>query len=169
MNNKDNLINENNELVSKKKKKYSKEKYFDHILEQYKLYAQLVDEHNNRFMNTLKFFVSIQIVFFSAYALMLKKEVILGYSVLFLILFASLTICYIWFMISKSHYKLITAKYEVLEEMEAFLPLKPFHYEWSNKLNTGKKYTNMTKVYNSLPIIFGLIYISLFIVMILSI
>jgi hypothetical protein len=169
MKNNDYSTNEASHLVSKKKENYNNEKYYDLILEQYKLYAQLLDEHNNRFMNSLKFFVSMQIVFLSGFALILKKEIVFGYSGLFLILLAALTVCFVWFMISKSHYRLITAKYEVLEEMEAFMPLKPFHYEWNNKLNSEKKYTSMTKVFSSLPIIFGLIYSALFVVMILTI
>lgn len=64
-------------------------------------------------------------------------------------------------MISKSHYKLTTAKHETLEEMEAYLPLKPFSYEWHEKLKSGNNYINMRTVLYALPLAMSVIYVSL--------
>lgn len=153
-----------NELMAIGLKDYAKDKYHDHILEQYKLYAQILDDHHNRFMNTLKFFISIQIIFFSGFGIIMKNEVSLGVFGTFVFLITALSICVVWLLITKSHYKLTTAKHETLEEMEFHLPLKPFHYEWHSKLKSGKSYLSMRTVFFALPIVISIIYLSLFII-----
>lgn len=151
-------------LTAVDKKDYPKDTYYNHILEQYKLYAQILDDHHNRFMNTLKYFISIQIIFFSGFGIIIKNEVDLGLFGTLMFLITTLSICGVWLLITRSHYKLTTAKHETLEDMEFYLPLKPFHYEWHDKLNLGKSYLSMRTVFFVLPIVLSIIYLSLTII-----
>ena len=153
-----------NRLSSNIKDEFSKETYNSSILEQYKLYAQILDEHHNRFMNTIKFFISIQFIFLSGFLVIIKNEVVIGNFGTIMLVLSALFICVVWFMISKSHYKLTTAKHETLEEIESYLPLKPFSYEWHEKLKSGNKYISMRTVLFALPLVMSIIYVSLGIV-----
>jgi len=150
-----------NQLASNIKGEYSKDSYNNSIMEQYKLYAQILDEHHNRFMNTIKFFISIQFIFLTGFLVIIKNEVQIGKFGIVMLLLSALFICAVWLIISKSHYKLTTAKHETLEEMELYLPLRPFSYEWHEKLKSGNKYISMRSVFFALPIIMSIIYISL--------
>ena len=155
---------ERNQLSSNIKGEYSNDNYNNSIMEQYKLYAQILDEHHNRFMNTIKFFISIQFIFLSGFLVIIKNEVEIGKFGIVMLLLSALFICVVWFMISKSHYKLTTAKHETLEDMESYLPLKPFSYEWHNKLKSGNKYISMRSVFYGLPLVMSIIYLSIGIV-----
>ena len=154
-------INNTNKLESNLKSDYSNEVYHSSVMEQYKLYAEILDEHHSRFMNTIKFFISIQFIFLSGFLIIIKKEVEMGTFGIIMLMVSGLFICAIWLMISKSHYKLTTAKHETLEEMEAYLPLKPFSYEWHEKLKSGNNYINMRTVLYALPLAMSVIYVSL--------
>lgn len=154
-------INNTNKLESNLKSDYSSEVYHSSIMEQYKLYAEILDEHQNRFMNTIKFFISIQFIFLSGFLIIIKKEVVMGTFGIIMLMLTGIFICVIWLMISKSHYKLTTAKHETLEEMEVYLPLKPFSYEWHEKLKSGNNYMNMRTVLFALPLVMSVIYLSL--------
>ncbi|CAZ98566.1 RipA family octameric membrane protein [Zobellia galactanivorans] len=154
-------IDDRNKLESNLKSDYSNEVYHTSIMEQYKLYAEILDQHHNRFMNTIKFFISIQFIFLSGFLIIIKKEVVMGIFGIIMLLLSGIFICAIWLMISKSHYKLTTAKHETLEEMETYLPLKPFFHEWHEKLKSGNNYINMRTVLFALPVVMSIIYISL--------
>lgn len=153
-------------LESVKKDSFKKDNYHTIVLEQYKMYGQILEENHNRYMSTIKFFISIQIIFLSSFLVIIKKEVVVGVFGVIMLLIVSLSICISWLMVSKSHYKLTKAKHETLEEMEYFLPLKPFSHEWHNKLKSGDTYLSMRTVFFSLPIILSIIYISLGIIII---
>lgn len=71
-------INNTNKLESNLKSDYSNEVYHSSVMEQYKLYAEILDEHHSRFMNTIKFFISIQFIFLSGFLIIIKKEVEMG-------------------------------------------------------------------------------------------
>ena len=150
-----------NKLESNLKSDYSSDSYHSSIMEQYKLYAEILDEHHNRFMNTIKFFISIQFIFLSGFLIIIKKEVEIGIFGIIMLMVSGIFICTIWLLISKSHYKLTTAKHETLEEMETYLPLKPFSHEWHEKLKSGNNYVNMRAVLFALPIVMSIIYLSL--------
>ncbi|MGB3342982.1 MAG: hypothetical protein WBA61_03640 [Aequorivita sp.] len=115
-------------------------------------------------MNTIKFFISIQFIFLSGFLVIIKNEIKTGKFGIVMLLLSALFICVVWLMISKSHYKLTTAKHETLEEMESYLPLKPFSYEWHEKLKSGNNYISMRTVFYALPLVMSMIYISLSIV-----
>ena len=115
-------------------------------------------------MNTIKFFISIQFIFLSGFLVIIKNEVTIGNFGIIMLALSALFICAVWLMISKSHFKLTTAKHETLEDMESYLPLKPFSYEWHEKLKSGHTYMSMRTVLFALPIVMSIIYISLAIV-----
>ena len=74
------------------------------------------------------------------------------------ILAAGIVVCVIWLLFIHN-YKLLNAeKFNVINEIEKKLPVKPFNDEWK-KLERNKKYKDSTKLEKTLPIIFIVLYL----------
>lgn len=73
------------------------------------------------------------------------------------ILVAGIVICSIWIMFIHN-YKLLNAeKFNVINAIEKYLPVKPFNDEWE-KLRNNKKYMDSTRLEKTLPIMFIVLY-----------
>lgn len=73
------------------------------------------------------------------------------------ILAAGIVVCFIWLLFIRN-YKLLNAeKFNVINEIEKKLPVKPFNDEWK-KLERNKKYKDSTKLEKTLPIMFIVLY-----------
>lgn len=73
------------------------------------------------------------------------------------ILAAGIVVCVIWLLFIRN-YKLLNAeKFNVINEIEKKLPVKPFNDEWK-KLERNKKYKDSTKLEKTLPIMFIVLY-----------
>ena len=74
------------------------------------------------------------------------------------ILAAGIVVCVIWLLFIRN-YKLLNAeKFNVINEIEKKLPVKPFNDEWK-KLKRNKKYKDSTKLEKTLPIMFIVLYV----------
>lgn len=74
------------------------------------------------------------------------------------ILVAGIVVCAIWLLFIRN-YKLLNAeKFNVINEIEKKLPVKPFNDEWK-KLERNKKYKDSTKLEKALPIMFIVSYV----------
>lgn len=74
------------------------------------------------------------------------------------ILAAGIVVCVIWLLFIRN-YKLLNAeKFNVINEIEKKLPVKPFNDEWK-KLERNKKYKDSTKLEKTLPIMFIVLYV----------
>lgn len=138
----------------------------EHILEQYKLYAKLLDTHSNRFDSLNKFFLTLHLAVISGLLLIIKENIdisILGY--LSLISLPSL-ICFVWWVALKSSRHYTTIKYEILEEMEELLPTRPFNYEWYNKMKSGNIYLRIQVTLQWIPWFIIVLYVVLGFVMV---
>lgn len=145
----------------------SKGKYQDHILEQYKIYVEMADRISSRRNLTNTFFLTLNSILISAIGFALKKMQCMSNKVYLIIpLVAILALCYTWWRLVKSYRQLNTAKYAVIGEMEKQLPSSPWYSaEWKalGEGNDPKRYVPLTHVENWIPIIFGFIYIFVFI------
>lgn len=74
------------------------------------------------------------------------------------ILIAGIVICVIWLWIIRNYKLLNKEKFNVINDIEKKLPIKPFNDEWK-RLSNNKKYKDSTKLENTLPIMFMLLYI----------
>ena len=73
------------------------------------------------------------------------------------ILAAGIVVCVIWLLFIRN-YKLLNAeKFNVINEIEKKLPVKPFNDEWK-KLERNKKYKDSTKLEKTIPIMFIVLY-----------
>lgn len=74
------------------------------------------------------------------------------------ILVAGIVVCIIWILFIRNYKLLNTEKFNVINDIEKKLPVKPFNDEWK-KLKSNKKYRDSTKLENTLPIMFIVLYV----------
>lgn len=74
------------------------------------------------------------------------------------ILAAGIVVCIIWLLFIRNYKLLNTEKFNVINEIENKLPVKPFNDEWK-KLKSNKKYKDGTKLENTLPLMFIVLYV----------
>ena len=108
------------------------EKYPDHLLEQYKLYVEMGDRVSQRRDQSSRFYATI----YSALAAILILEARFDLSgdawgPVFLIAgIVGVVVAGIWFMNIRSYRRLNSAKFAVINEMEAQLPFSGYGKEW---------------------------------------
>ena len=74
------------------------------------------------------------------------------------ILAAGIVVCIIWILFIRNYKLLNTEKFNVINDIENKLPVKPFNDEWK-KLKNNKKYKDSTKLEITLPIMFFVLYV----------
>ena len=74
------------------------------------------------------------------------------------ILVAGIVVCVIWLLFIRNYKLLNTEKFNVINEIEKKLPVKPFNDEWK-KLERNKQYKNSTRLEKTLPIMFIVLYV----------
>ena len=137
----------------------------DRLLDIYKLHAELADRVSQRREGANRLHVGLYVALFALLAGFLRfgfgeapECLILGViGVVGALLSAS------WYLIIRSYRQLNSEKFRVLHELEERLPFQFFKSEWDPQLTGGKsnKYLRLTHVETALPIIFGILFISL--------
>lgn len=160
------------ELFVTKEEDYGKE-YKKHLLEQYKLYVEMVDRICSRRSNANTYFLSINTLLLTAVGVLSK----LGPGFLTfhpwwiaLTSFAGILFCWTWWNIIRSYLQLSTGKFQVVLTIEDRLPLAMYKAEWSylKPKNRVSRYTELTKVERWVPIIFAAIYLVLIVIALVS-
>jgi len=141
----------------------SKEQYFEHLFEQYKLMVEAVDRISNRRNQANTFFLTLHTFLIVGLQFLYEKGPTLVENItLVLPLVALLTLCYVWKRLIGSYRQLNSGKFKVIAEYEKKLPSSPYvKAEWT-ALGAGKDpnlYTPLTKLEKWVPLVFALIYI----------
>lgn len=66
-------------------------------------------------------------------------------------------ICVLWIQLLDNYKRLNEAKYDIINEIEAMLPLSPFKAEWTRLCKQGN-YIGLTKIEKMVPIVFLVLY-----------
>jgi hypothetical protein len=124
-------------------------------LEQYKLAVEMADRVSARRGNANTFYLAIQ----SALIALMGVKDVDRWAVATAGLLLSLT----WFLQLRSYRQLNTAKYAVINAMEAKLPVAVFDREWSMLKKEGPKawrerYAELGYVERLVPVAFGLVF-----------
>ena len=140
------------ELINKDNKETS-----DALLEQYKLYVEMMDKVSERRGNANSFFITLHTVVLGIIG-------INGFSVekyWWLIVILGLILSYVWGYLLQSYKLLNTGKFKVIHEIEKELPMNMYAYEWEI-LDYGKnraKYWPISHLEQIIPIVFAIVYI----------
>lgn len=139
------LINEKN--ISEK----------NQILEQYKLYVEMADKISERRDKVNSFFLTLNVTVLTVIGI--KGFEINKFG--FVITIIGIILSYTWYYLLQSYKLLNTGKYKVINEIEEFLPLNLYSYEWI-LLGEGKnraKYWSLTNLEKTIPFLFGITYL----------
>lgn len=139
------LINENN--ISEK----------NQILEQYKLYVEMADKISERRSKVNTFFLTLNTTVLTVIGI--KGFEVKKFSLIITIV--GIILSYTWFYLLHSYKLMNSGKYKVINEIEEFLPLNLYSYEWKI-LDEGKnraKYWTLTNLEKIIPVLFGIIYL----------
>ncbi len=143
------------------------------FLEEYKLYVKMLEHSTKRRMDTNALFISIHTAMVTVVSLFNKGD---GLPLL-AVAIAGIAFSWLWRELLINYNTINGLKWDVVYDMEQFLPYKPFYGEWYDKLSKhdtevwregnyhsegNKKYKSISKLERDiLPVVFILIYIAI--------
>ncbi len=138
-------------------------------LKQYKLYLDYLDRLSDRRQTANTFFLTLNTGLCAALAFLSSKDAAEEIRRLYFVIpLAGIVLSVFWQRLVSSYRQLSTAKFEVVHQMEQFLPMSPYKSEWSI-LGGGKdrsKYIPLTHVEVWVPRLFIAMYVLLIVAMI---
>ncbi|WP_028058912.1 RipA family octameric membrane protein [Candidatus Solirubrobacter pratensis] len=145
------------------------ENFDAHTLEQYKLFVETEERLVSRRQEENRFFLSINALVVTVVGVLLRqgisdKQASVGITLLAM---AGLALCVAWFSIIGSYKTLNRAKFDVIEEFEAQLPVRMFGAEWDAAESRG--YKPFTLIERRVPFIFGALHVVIIVVGLLGI
>lgn len=142
----------------------------EHLLEQYKMYVEMMDRVTERRGKTNVFYISLLSGILAFASLLAEKELLPGSKELLLLIIAiqGLLLCIVWMININSYKQLNRLKFKIIQEIEKSLPFPCYSREWLVKEpKTGeyshKQYRRLTKVENYVPFILAIPYLGLII------
>lgn len=144
------------------------ENFQSHLLEQYKIYVEMMDRVSERRGKTNTFYLSLLSGLLALLSFSANSKTLLGSQYVFLTLLSSLglTLCGVWWVNINSYKQLNSLKFKVINEMEQELPFPCYHREWEILEQEKKKsrvYRRLTKVEKYIPLILAIPYLCLLI------
>jgi hypothetical protein len=145
------------------------DKYQDHLLEQYKLYIEMMDRNTTRRNQTNSFYTSLLSGLLAIIAIATNKDVAQFQNIKFqAIAFLAVSIlgillCVIWYINIQSYKQLNSSKFKVISELEKQLPIACYNKEWEFLKNDNryKGYLTQTSVERIVPFILAIPYTGL--------
>lgn len=143
-------------------------------LEIYKMAAEMADRVSERRMLANGFFLTLNTTLASILGYMYDKLAEDKRAVLIFMSVVGIVLAVTWFFNIRSYKRLNKAKYEVINDMEKDLPYQNFTDEWERLkgktadetggmrkrwLKYKDRYTDLTNIEGTVPIIFGVIYL----------
>lgn len=154
------------QLVSNPKEIYG-ERFQEHLLEQYKLYVDSVQNVSEKRISTGNYLLTVSSSLMTVFGIAATLRLAGGW--LIIIPIAGLLVSLTWYSLIRSYKDLNTAKFKVIHELENFLPAALFRYEWhACELGKGKTYRPITHLERWIPLIFAGVYLVLSVYCVLS-
>ncbi len=154
------------QLVSNPKDIYG-ERFQEHLLEQYKLYVDSAQRVSEKRISTGNYLLTVSSSLMTVFGIASTQRV--GGGWLIIIPIAGLLVSLTWYSLIRSYKNLNTAKFKAIHEIENYLPVALFRYEWhSCELGQGKTYKPITHLERWIPLIFAGVYLVLSVYSVLS-
>jgi hypothetical protein len=131
----------------------SKDKYRDHLLDQYKLYVEMADRISGRRQAANSYFLAVNTALLGFIGYLTTREPV---EYLWLLGMAGVALSYAWQRMILSYQGLNTAKFNVIHAIEKALPISPYDAEWEavGRGKNEKLYKPFTDVEVNVPWIF---------------
>ena len=138
------------------------DKYIEHLLDQYKIYINATEKISDRRQKTNEFFLALNSALLALLGFITSKtnQVELN-SILIASSISGITMCYLWYRIIYSYKGLNDAKFRVVHEIEARLPLALYDTEWEmlGRGENKKLYWPFSHIELRVPFIFIFLYL----------
>jgi hypothetical protein len=151
------------------------EKFQDHLLEQYKLYVEMIDRTSSRRNQMNGFYTSLLSGLLALIAIATNKEIAKFQTKFQAVAFVAVAIlgvllCIIWYLNIQSYKQLNSGKFKVINELEQQLPFACYKAEWEflKKDKRYKGYLTQTDVEKIVPFILTIPYVSLLVYSVLN-
>lgn len=134
----------------------------DHILGQYRIYAEGIEKVMERRQNTNNYFITINTALATLIGLSFQVNLESFNPAKILLPVIGILISFVFGALVKYYGGLTKTKYAILKEMEDELPTSPFEEEWQTfyKINKKRgKAPSATRIEMTIPWIFGIIYL----------
>ena len=126
-------------LFSQTKESYG-EKYHEHYLELYKMYANTAEKISDRRQSNNSFFLTLNTAIIAVVSyLQLGEEAGKSTELYWLISLSGIIVCYAWYRLIKSYKQLNSGKFKIVNLIEKNLPIAPYDAEWE-ALGRGKNH-----------------------------
>jgi hypothetical protein len=129
------------------------DKWYSHLLDQYKLYVEMADRISSRRATANSYFLSVNSAILAFVGYLTSKESI---EYLWILSVAGMTLSYFWRALILSYKNLNTAKWLVVHKIEKRLPISPYDAEWEamGRGSNPKLYRPLTHIELGVPYVF---------------
>lgn len=127
----------------------------DMLLDQWQTCVEMANAISQRRDTMNNLFVTLNLAIVAAISFMWDTKTIF-------LLIAGIIVCVVWILFIRNFRELNKAKFDVINKIEARLPIRAFDDEWQC-LKNSKKYIEGTKLETSIPIAFAFLYVGIFI------
>jgi len=136
------------------------EQFHQHLLEQYKLYVESVQQVSDHREKANNYFLTINSSLVALYGV---ASAVIGNQGLHVVLpIVGCLVCMAWYSLVRAYKDLNTAKFKIIHQLERHLPVALFRSEWQVcDYGVGKKYKPLTHIERIIPVLFALLYVAL--------
>lgn len=129
------------------------EKWYSHLLDQYKLYVEMADRISQRRTTANSYFLSVNSAILAFVGYLTSKD---STENLWLLAIAGITLSMLWYSIITSYRDLNSAKWAVVHEIEKRLPISPYDAEWEavERGKNSKLYRPISHIERGVPWVF---------------
>jgi hypothetical protein len=129
------------------------DKWYSHLLDQYKLYVEMADRISSRRATANSYFLSVNSAILAFVGYLTSKD---ATTELWLLAVAGVTLSYLWHALILSYSNLNTAKWLVVHQIEKRLPISPYDAEWEamGRGKIPKLYKPITHIERAVPFVF---------------
>lgn len=137
------------------------EKWYSHLLDQYKIYVEMADRISQRRATANSYFLTVNSAILAFVGYLTSKD---SSTDLWLIAIAGFALCVLWERLISSYRDLNTAKFKVIHKIEKRLPISPYEAEWV-AMGEGKNpelYRPISHVERGVPFVFMVLHVIVF-------
>lgn len=129
------------------------EKWYSHLLDQYKIYVEMADRISNRRATANSYFLSVNSAILGFVGYLSTKDT---EQYLWLLAVAGIALSVLWEALITSYRNLNTAKFAVIHKIEKRLPISPYEAEWEamGRGKNPKLYRPISHIELGVPYVF---------------
>lgn len=138
------------------------EKWYSHLVDQYKLYVEMADRISSRRASANSYFLSVNSAILAFVGYLGAKDV---EEYMWMLALGGIALSVLWEALITSYRNLNTAKFAVIHKIEKRLPISPYEAEW-DAMERGKNpklYRPISHIEQGVPYVFMALHAVVFI------